>query len=285
MALSRRNRRGLWILMAVLVLLAYVPRVLANLSGTSVQVSQQTIDRAEHKVVLKQKKSPKRKQRSKSAYQKKSYQAPASKFDPNAYTQADWMRLGLSEKQADVVLKFTSRGVYSNDELQKIVVIPDEVFELLKDSTYYPEKSFDKEAKKKKEVRKPVIVDLNTASYDELLELPGIGDFYAKKIVEHRESLGGYLGTYQLLEIWKFGSERYDGLKEQVVVSKGVQKININTATIDELKAHPYISYKVANSIVKMRAAHGNYSAVDEILRSELIDQELFSKIQPYLTV
>jgi hypothetical protein len=48
------------------------------------------------------------------------------------------MQLGLSEKQAAVVLKFTSRGLKSNEDLQRVFVISDELFELIKDSTFYP---------------------------------------------------------------------------------------------------------------------------------------------------
>ena len=61
--------------------------------------------------------------------------------------------------------------------------------------------------------------------------------------------------------------------------------MNINEAEIDALKKHPYISYKVANSIVKMRNVHGPYKELEDLLKSVLIDQELFAKIQPYLTL
>ncbi len=281
MAISKRNRRGIWVLILVCVALAYIPRVLAEWNHETIEVSHEELALAEEKVEEQQQFAKSRKKRK---YQKrrKSYKTPPSKFDPNDYQKKDWMHLGLSEKQADVVLKFTSRGVRSNEELKKIYVIPEEVFELIKDSTVY-NSTFEK--KEHKFTKTFTIVDLNTASIEELKSLPGIGDFYAKKIVEQRENLGGYIGKHQLLELWKFGSERYDKIEEHIIVSGGIKKLNINTADIETLKQHPYISYKVANSIVKMRNVHGSYQKIEDILKSVLIDQELFSKIEPYLTL
>ena len=281
MAISKRNKRGIWVLILLCVALAYVPRVLAEWNPESIEVSYEAIEQAEQKVE-KQQLIAKARKKHRYTKRNKSYKSPPSKFDPNNYGREDWMYLGLSEKQAEVVLKFTSRGIRSNEELKKIYVIPEEVFELIKDSVVYPVHERKTIASNNK--RYEAIVDINTASMEELKSLPGIGDFYAKKIIEQRNNLGGYAGTHQLLEIWKFDAERYDKIKDHIIATGGVEKININTADIETLKQHPYISYKVANSIVKLREAHGPYQKVQDILKSVLIDQELFSKIQPYLT-
>ena len=144
------------------IVLAYVPRVIANWTDQELKVSHRALEVAETEVRAKQKKREvKRKRYTK---KQKSFSAPKSKFDPNNYLKEDWMRLGLSEKQAEVVLKFTSRGVYSNDELKKIFVIPDEVFALIEDSTFYPEKSKKFDYKAKSFEPNWEVVDLNKAS-------------------------------------------------------------------------------------------------------------------------
>lgn len=282
MPISKRNRRGIWVLTVLCIGLAYVPRVLAEWNHEPIQVSFQAKEEAEQKV-LQQQEVARTKKQQKRSNSKSRFKAPPSKFNPNDYTLDDWVELGLSEKQAAVVLKFTSRGVRSNDELKKIYVIPEQVFELLKDSTVYD--ASDDSGNEVAITKEKTIVDLNSASFEELKTLPGIGNFYANKIIEQREALGGFIGTYQLLELWKFGTERFEKIKEQIKVVPNIQKLNINTADIETLKKHPYISYKVANSIVKMRQTHGQYQRIEDILKSVLIDQELFSKIQPYLTL
>lgn len=280
MSISKRNRRGAWALILCCVALSYLPRLVSAFESNEVSVSYEELELIDQEIVAKSQK----KRRSYSKKQKKSYRRPACKFDPNTYSEADWMKLGLSAKQANVILKFGQRGIRSNEDLEKIFVLPAELFVLIKDSTFYEvhEKQMPKFERTEKKI---AVVDLNSADKEALMQLPGIGEYYAAKILEYRTKLGGFTGKHQLLEIWKFDSERYDKIKEYVLVDGNIQKININTADLETLKQHPYISYTVANSIVKMRAAHGAYKRLDDLLRSAVIDQELFSKIQPYLTL
>lgn len=284
MSISKRNRRGVWLLLIACVALSFIPRVLASLNDNSLKVSFEELEEAEEVVEAKKRQEASKKKYKKKNRKKKQYHSPAHAFDPNDYGKEDWMQLGLSEKQANVVMKFSSRGIRSNEDLKKIYVLPEELYQLIKDSTLYPTIDFEVDAKtfEKKELE---IVDINKASYEELISLPGIGDYYAKKIISYREELGGYIGTHQLLDIWKFGSERYDKLSNRIVSNGTIKKLNINEASVDELKNHPYISYKVANSIVKMRDAHGKYKDLRDLLQSVLINEELLNKIQPYLSL
>ncbi|GAB5416340.1 MAG: helix-hairpin-helix domain-containing protein [Crocinitomicaceae bacterium] len=284
MSISKRNKRGIWVLIFTCISLAYIPRVLASWTHEPIHVSYETLVKAEEDVDKQQELKAKNKKRK---YQQREsrYQGPKSRFNPNEYSKEDWMQLGLSSKQADVVLKFTVRGVKSNEELKKIFVIPEEVFALIEDSTFYPTESFADSFKESNQFKEVAIVDINTANFEELKSLPGIGDFYAKKIIERRKELGGYIGKQQLLELWKFDAEKLDKIEGRISTSGNIQKLNINTADFETLNKHPYISYKVANSIVKMRAAHGEYHQLDDLLKSVLIDRELFTKIQPYLTL
>lgn len=257
------------------IIIAYTPRFLNAISSASdIIISSEELDKLDKEFRKKDLKTVAKKR----AKNKNSrYRKPASRFDPNTYVKSDWMKLGLSEKQTDVILKFTKNGVDSDQELQSIYVISDELFQLVKDSTYYPER--------KKEVKesKQLIVDLNTGSEEELISLPGIGPYYAKKIVEYRTKLGGYHSSEQLLELWKFDGDKLEQIRPFITLSEDIKQISINLAGIDELKSHPYVSYQVANSIVKMRTSHGEYGSIGELKRSKLIDEELLVKLKPYL--
>jgi len=282
MPISKRNRRGLLLLLFVAALISYTPRIIAaSVGDEKVQISFEELEVIETEIEVKR---DFRKAKKKKVWVSK-YKVPTKAFNPNDYDLNDWMSLGLSKKQSEVVLKFSKRGLRSNTDLEKIFVIPSELFNLIKDSTYYPELQFDKKIVKP-EVKVFIPIDINSADIEELKTIPGIGDFYAAKIVEYRSQLGGYIRTDQLLEIWKFDVERYESIKDKIVLTEqSLDLININSATFDELKAHPYISYKVANSIVKMRAANGDYLGVEDILKSKLIDKSLFQKIKNYLKV
>eukprot|EP00353_Schmidingerella_taraikaensis_P000833 CAMPEP_0185595498 /NCGR_PEP_ID=MMETSP0434-20130131/78676_1 /TAXON_ID=626734 ORGANISM="Favella taraikaensis, Strain Fe Narragansett Bay" /NCGR_SAMPLE_ID=MMETSP0434 /ASSEMBLY_ACC=CAM_ASM_000379 /LENGTH=149 /DNA_ID=CAMNT_0028223557 /DNA_START=216 /DNA_END=662 /DNA_ORIENTATION=- len=140
MSISKRNKRGIWMLIFTCVALAYVPRVLAEWNHEPIHVSHESLVKAEEDVEKQQELKAKH-NRKKYQQGESRYRAPKSAFNPNEYSKEEWVQLGLSSKQADVVLKFTVRGVKSNEELKKIFVIPDEVFALIEDSTFYPANS------------------------------------------------------------------------------------------------------------------------------------------------
>lgn len=290
MSISKRNKRGIAYLIILVVAIAFTPRIVDNLQAKdSPEISFTEAKKIEKK--LKTANKIWSKQSKKKFYEKfnsKKYHSPASRFDPNQYSESDWLKLGLSEKQVEVIMKFTSRGVRSNEDLKKIYVLPEEVFLLIEDSTYYPKGEMykrERDAFTEKD-KNELYVPLNTATREQLEEIPGIGPYFSKKIIEHRESLGGYIQKEQLLDIWKIDPEKYQSIRNYIKLDQvETRKININSASLDELKAHPYIDYKVANSIVKMREQRGGFSSLDEIKESVLIELPLYRKIEPYLTV
>lgn len=283
MSISRRNRRGMaWFLLIGLTI-AVSPRLYAFLfADHELHVTFEELKNINEQLLLNDHKKPDVR-----IISKKRFSIPSRSFDPNKLDKDDWVKMGLSSKQADVVMRFTKHGIRSNDELKKIFVIPDELYLLIKDSTYYPpvanQESLLKEQSKFKEA---IRVDLSICSQDDLLKVPGIGDYFGRKIIEYRERLGGYVETDQLMEVWKMDSTRLTEIRPYLFISGiNIRKININKADIEQLKAHPYISYSVANSIVKLRNQNGAFSAVKEIRRSKLIDNDLYEKLEQYLTV
>jgi len=70
------------------------------------------------------------------------FRVPLKKFNPNEYTIQDWIKLGLSDKQAQVIIRFKQkRQIKNNDNLRQIFVINEELYELIKDSTFYESKN------------------------------------------------------------------------------------------------------------------------------------------------
>lgn len=127
-------------------------------------------------------------------------------------------------------------------------------------------------------------IDINLADTTELKQLYGIGSGYAKRIVNYRESLGGYVSLDQLNEVYGLKQETIDKILSEIYIGNSdIEKIDVNTATIDELKAHPYIKWNVANSIVQIRNNYGKFASVDGIAKSVLVDDALFQKLKPYL--
>jgi competence protein ComEA len=287
--ISKRNRQALVLVIVISIIIVYIPRILSALgnSESSIKISNAEIHDTKNKIATYRKN---KKSFSKYNSEKKSrYHLPPSKFDPNKYELKDWMQLGLSEKQANVVLKFTSRGIKSNEDLQRVFVISDELFELIKDSTFYPifEKSEFTVKKADAKTEKPkILIELNTATQEDLVKIPGIGESYAKWIINYRKRLGGFSKSGQLLEVWKIDVEKYAQIEPYVTVnSNQISKIKLNSITVEELKKHPYLSWNIANSIIKIRDRKKGFTSVEEIKESVLIDEECFEKLKPYLSL
>lgn len=62
-------------------------------------------------------------------------------------------------------------------------------------------------------------------------------------------------------------------------------KINLNTATVEELNTLPGIGEAKAKNIVKYREANGAFSSIEDIMKIEGIKAGVFDKIQEYITV
>ncbi len=59
-------------------------------------------------------------------------------------------------------------------------------------------------------------LDLNSATLDELIDLPGIGPVLARRIIEYRERYGGFRTLEELLKIRGIGPKRLEQLKGRV---------------------------------------------------------------------
>ena len=129
-------------------------------------------------------------------------------------------------------------------------------------------------------------IELNSADSVELRKLKGVGAYFAKKIIERRERLGGFYQAEQLLEVYRIDPMVVSDNRSVISVDPSrIRKLSLNSATIDQLGKHPYIGYKVARVIVNYRDQHGRFTAIKEISNSVLITDSLYSKIAPYLSV
>ena len=64
-----------------------------------------------------------------------------------------------------------------------------------------------------------------------------------------------------------------------------VKQFNINSATAEEMKTHPYIRYNLAAAIVQYRLQHGKFAAIAEIKKIMMVTDDIYNKLVPYLSV
>jgi len=130
----------------------------------------------------------------------------------------------------------------------------------------------------------PLKININLADSTEFRELKGIGDVFSSRIVRYRNWLGGFYTEKQLLEVYGIDSVLFESIAPYLSISiNSVRKININSCNKKNLSTHPYISYKIAESIIKYREHHGPYKSINDLKLIPLIDEKLFRKIAYYL--
>jgi competence ComEA-like helix-hairpin-helix protein len=217
-------------------------------------------------------------------------------FDPNTACENDWERLGIKKRTAQTIQKYISKGgrFYKAEDIRKIYGLDEADAKRLipyvtiasakKDFSSNQNQFAETKIYPKKNSIQPV--DINVADSSAFIALPGIGSKLSKRIITFREKLGGFYAVSQVAETYNLPDSTFEKIQKYLVLtSKAIKKININSATVDELKAHPYINYSIANAIVQYRQQHGNFKTVNDIRKIMLISDDFFDKASPYLSV
>jgi competence ComEA-like helix-hairpin-helix protein len=221
-------------------------------------------------------------------------------FDPNSITGTEWKRLGLRDKTIKTIENYRSKGgrFYKPEDLQRIYGLHNDEYERLK--PYIKIESNTPKANKesvssvpkdeiqpsKISVPRYSIIDVNNADTTAFISLPGIGSKLATRIITFREKLGGFYSIEQIGETYGLPDSTFQKIKQWLKLDNpSVKKININTATVDEMKTHPYIKYSLANPIIAYRNEHGSFSKIEDIKKVMAVTEEIYKKIEPYLSL
>jgi DNA uptake protein ComE-like DNA-binding protein len=128
------------------------------------------------------------------------------------------------------------------------------------------------------------VIEINTADTAQLMQLKGVGGYFAKKIIKYRDRLGGFFNISQIKEIYNFPVELADQIAPQLSFNQAlVKKIDINSVVDTVLDNHPYISRIEAKTLVAYRSKHGNFGNCDDLLKSITIKKEVSDRLCPYL--
>lgn len=216
-------------------------------------------------------------------------------FDPNNLSEKDWQRLGLTDKQIRSIKNYESKGgkFKTKQDVKKMYCIKEALFNSLEPYIEIPSSpSFFEKGKvqtplvKVHAVSMPsALIELNSADSATLTTIKGIGPFYAKAIIKYRNELKGFAEKEQLMEVWKFDQEKFNSVEKCIVVDPSkIKRVNINTCQAADLRS-AYIKWTLANAIVNYRNNHGKYNSLEEIRKTDLVDDETYRKIVPYLIV
>jgi len=129
-------------------------------------------------------------------------------------------------------------------------------------------------------IRQGEHVVLNTADTTALKTIPGIGSYFARKIVEYGERLGGYVSVDQLDEIDDFP---LDAKRYLIIENPSTKKLNVNQLSLNDLKRHPYLNFYQARALTDYRRLHGRIHSLDDLRLSKDFPQEAIDRLKPYV--
>jgi len=212
-------------------------------------------------------------------------------FDPNTITAADLKKLDLSPFVIENILKYREHGgrFKIKSDFMKIYGLDTAEFQRLENyiQIMEPADLIDKEADitEKSHVRFSPI-PLNLSDSADLIKIRGLGPVLSGRIIKYRNLLGGYVRKEQLLEVYGLIPERFDEIKEAIYIDTvNVLPIFLNTADEKSLGRHPYLNAYQARALIRYREIKGGFYRVDEVLENQLLPEDVFKKIKPYLRV
>ena len=223
-------------------------------------------------------------------------------FDPNTADSTQLLRLGLQDWQVRNIYKYRAAGgIYRKPlDFAKLYGLTVKQYRELEpyiriSNDYLPASTLvnEKESYTRKDTKDSVTyqrpskiketehIVLNTADTTSLMTIPGIGPYYARKIIQYGNRLGGYVSVDQLDEIDDFPTE---AKKYLVINNPSPKKLNINQLSLNELKRHPYINFYQAKAITDYRRLHGAIKSLNDLRLLKDFTPEVIKRLTPYVT-
>ena len=208
-------------------------------------------------------------------------------FDPNTLDSTGFLRLGFSSAQTRSLLKYRASGAVFRkpEDFSHSYVVSEQMYNRLA-SYIRIEQALPPPQEVRQTVRpQPEIIEINSADTARLVQLRGIGPYYARKMVQYRERLGGFVRIEQLLEVEGIDAARLSQFEAQVIIDLArIRKIDLKSADPSALGKHPYIGPYAARWIVHYREQLSDtVCTVSSLLRRNLIKAEQAEWLRYYV--
>lgn len=237
----------------------------------------------------------KRKNKNLSQYGEKNRQIPV--IDINEASAEEFARLpGIGEVLSQRIVKYRTakKGFASVEEISKVYGISPETYEQLlpylrlkAPATPATPTKTDFQTEKttngavENNAKTTEIVDLNTASLEALLKVPGIGQYTAQKIVESRSHIGGFALVEHLALLGGIQADNFQKMKPFLKVSP-VSKQNLNKISAYALQKYPSLNANTANALVNFRKLNGYFQSWDELKKVEGLSGQQTEVLKQY---
>lgn len=289
---SRTERQGIIVLVVLIAIVfgtaCYLPTI-----ETSSQVNNQAFEKEYTDFIasIQERKQERRERYTTNSYQRQITLAP---FDPNTADSLTFLSLGIPSWMAKNILHYRAKGglFRQPESFRKVYGLTQEQYTTLlpyihiaatthkRDTIKLLTQRAERDTLHSFKYPMGTIINLNSADTTELKKIPGIGSGIAKMIVAYRSRLGGFYEVAQLQDIDLMVDQLHQWLS---VGSQETKKININTASTDRLRAHPYLNFYQAKAITEHRKKRGNLKNMKPLALYEEFTENDFERLKHYL--
>ena len=181
-------------------------------------------------------------------------------FNPNYITDYKGYTLGMSAQEINLLQAYRAKGKWINSakEFQRITKVSDSLLKTIAPYFKFPN-WVTGSANTKNLTHEPIVktkgqkIDLNTATVRQLQKIYGIGAYYSEVIIRFRNTFdAGFIADVQLQDVKGLTPEVIQNILKEFTVQtpRKVEKINLNTATVEQLVTVQHIDYELAYEII-----------------------------------
>lgn len=287
---TRGQRNGVFLLVTLIVIFQCL-YFFVDFPSDEIQVNQNVLDRFRHeidslKMVETEKIKPK-----------------IYPFNPNYITDYKGYTLGMTNEEIDRLLSYRKEDKWINSakQFQEVTKVSDSLLNAISPYFKFPDwvtnrkpksdwveysqsdafksysnKSFDQK------------IDLNKATAEQLQKVNGIGAALSDRIIKYRgKFVGGFISDVQLQDIYGLTPEVIERITNDFTVKtpRQIEKINLNTATKEQLVTVQHIDYEIAHYIIEQRTLREGFKSLDELTKVKGFPLNKIEIIKLYLTL
>lgn len=199
-------------------------------------------------------------------------------FNPNYITDYKGAILGMHTDEIDRLHAFRKQNKWINSakQFQDVTKVSDSLLNRLSPFFKFPEWVNNKKTKRQQstntKLKKSEIpiekLDLNTATAVQLQQVNGLGEKLSQRIVRFRNTFkGGFIDDIQLEDVYGLSAEVIKEIKIYFTVKtpRQIEKINLNTATVEALTKIQHINYELASNIIEQRKLREGFKSLSEL--------------------
>lgn len=211
-------------------------------------------------------------------------------FNPNFISTYEGYELGMSLKEIELLHNFraSQNWINSAQDFQRVTGVSDTLLAAISPYFKFPKWVTQSQKQKGNTPKKQSKLDLNLATSEQLQKVYGIGPKLSERIIRYREKFnGGFADMVELKAVYGLSQEIIENITKTFKIEhpRPIQRVNLNTAGLEDFVKIPFIDYELAYAIIDMRVLKERFNSIKELTKLKDFPVEKLDIISLYLYI